>query len=160
MEYRCKLYRGSDYNDNGRRYIDSDPLRHFDDILDDEASPFHDELSLEFMRDTYNISFSDNMHLVENESQFTIHNLSKSMKECLMLLRNSKAGIYTEVHDIYDAEWEYVRVFDKFDLLFAYNVECGEPHPIVTYFSPLVVENYSFKGTYVPVTIASISSFN
>lgn len=155
MEYRCKLYRGSDYNDNGRRYIDSDPLRHFDDILDDEASPFHDELSLEFMRDTYNISFSDNMHFVENESQFAIHNLSKSMKECLMLLRNSKAGIYTEVHDIYDAEWEYVRVFDKFDLLFAYNVECGEPHPIVTYFTPLVVENYPFKGTYVPVTIAN-----
>lgn len=153
MEYRCKLYRGSDYNDNGRRYIDSAPLRHFDDILNDEARPFHDELSLEFMWDTYHISFSDNMHLVENERQFAIHNLSKSMKECLMLLRNSKAGIYTDVHEIQDAEWKYFHMFDKFDLLFAYNVECGKPHPIVSAFAPLVVENYPFKGTYVPVTI-------
>lgn len=153
MKYRCKLYRSFDYKQIDRHCIDSDPLRKFDDILDEEAAPFHDEISLEFLRETYHIYFSDDMHIVENEQQFAIHNLSESMKAGLMLLRNSQKGIYTDIEDLCETVIKYFRAFERFDLLFAYRAECGKAHPIVTCFSPLVVENYALNGTPVPVTI-------
>lgn len=153
MEYRCKLYRSFDYKQIDRCCIDSDPLRKFDDILDEEAAPFHNEVSSEFLQETYQIHFSDDMHIMENERQFAIHNLSVSMKAGLMLLRNSQKGIYTDIENLCETVIKFFRAFDRFDLLFAYHAECGNGHPFFTCFSPLVIENYSLNGTTVPVTI-------
>ena len=99
-----------------------EPLRKFDDILDSELQPFSDELSLRFMKETYDVKFVDNMHFREQgrDDTYAIHNLSKAMKETLMLLRNSRLGIYTEVKHTSDRIADWIRSFEDFDLLFAF----------------------------------------
>lgn len=153
MEYRCRLYRKSDHGQNDRCFIDSDPLSSFDDILDKESSPFHDELSSKFLKEVYDISYTGSMHFEAFGVQYAIHHLSKDAKKGLMLLKNSKAGIYTDIEDDFGKARDYLLKFDEFDLLFAYSVERGESHPPFSYFRHLIVENFPFKGTYVPVTI-------
>ena len=154
----CKLYRLEEtivgYPRKFATDICSDPLREFDNILDREFNPFSDEVSLQFMKEACGIEFVDSMHIQNVRHTFAIHNLVEEIKETLMLLKNSQIGKYTVVRYINRYSIiKWIRDFEKFDLLFAYIVDCGETDPVVNHIYPLKSENFMFRGKVVPVIL-------
>lgn len=148
---RCKLYRASEQDRD--KDIDEKPLESFDKILNEEIKPFHDELSMDFLKKTSGIIFTDNMHFQRKGKQYALHNLSVDIKVYLMVLRNSERGIYTDLEEMdkrefffrgctgetdivypdqYEANekkqaiYQYLEEYKK-EKLFAYNVESVEP---------------------------------
>lgn len=167
---RCKLYHMEEvFGINSvKRASDIcyDPLGGFDDILDDELKPFSDELSLRFFKETYDIELIGDMHCREKGRRrtFAVHNLSKDMKEGLMLLRNSQMGIYTRVENLSylfldDPIVNWICNFEDFDLLFAFvaGMDNGR-YSFLDYIYPLTIDNFTFKGIIVPVVLNSCNS--
>lgn len=86
--------------------------------------------------------------------QYYLHSFAESVKEFLMLLRNSKKGIYTLITEIQPSIVEYIREFKDFDLLFIFSVMGDRPIiSTVSFLCPMKIENFVFRGRKAPVMI-------
>lgn len=151
--FKCILYRYDmlpieDY------HVDIDPQRSFDNILDKESAPFHDRDSVKFLSEAFGVEYVDGMHYSEGGMQYYLHSFAKSVKECLMLLRNSKRGVYTLISEMQSNVAKYIRDFKDYDLLFVLDVMEERPsRSPVAYLYPIQVENFVFRGRKTPVLV-------
>lgn len=151
--FKCILYRYDMLPMKDYR-VDLDPQRSFDDILDRELAPFHDEISVKFLSETFGIEYVDGMHFSEAGMQYYLHSFAKPVQECLMLLRNSKQGIYTLITEMQPNVAKYIHNFKDFDLLFVFDVMEERPSwSPVTCFHPILVENFVYRGSKAPVLV-------
>ena len=147
---RCILYRITDPDLRYFKKIDRNPLKSFQKILDEEDQPFHDEVSKKFLKKAFNAVFVDQMHLGRKHGKIAIGNLPDSMKEALMVLRNSQNGIYTDIDQI--AFPEYFEDYEN-DALFACDVFYMQRFSAVRYIVPMQIENFTFRGKIIPLKL-------
>lgn len=151
--FKCILYR-YDMLPIEEYRVDLEPQRSFDNILDKELAPFHDEISLKFLSETFGIEYVDGMHFSEGGMQYYLHSFAESVKECLMLLRNSKKGVYTLISEMQSNVAKYIHNFKDFDLLFVLNVMKDRPsRSPVAFLCPMLIENFVFRGSKTPVLV-------
>lgn len=151
--FKCILFRYDMLPTEDYR-VDLEPQRSFDDILDEEPAPFHDEISVKFLSETFGIEFADGMHYSEGGMQYYLHSFAKSVKECLMLLRNSKRGVYTLISEMQSNVAEYIHNFEDFDLLFVLDVMQDRPsRSPVAFLYPMEVGNFVFRGSKTQVLV-------
>lgn len=134
--------------------VDLEPQRSFDNILDKELAPFHDEDSVKFLSESFDIEYVDGMHFSEDGIQYYLHSFAEPVKECLMLLRNSKKGVYTLISEMQPSIAKYIREFKDFDLLFVLDVMQDRPsRSPVACLCPMEVENFVLRGSKTPVLV-------
>lgn len=160
MSLKVLLYRQGEYsptldgNDmfDFKYELDEDPLRSFDFEIYKEEYPFRDEDSKLFLQKVKNIHFvdeSDRYAMKEGENYiYPITSLQRYIKEGLVLLKNSKNGIYTHLKYFSGVTRQVLAILNKCveNLLVAYCVETDEYFHSSIYFWEFEIVNFRYKG--------------
>lgn len=145
---RILLYHVDEYSslkDDTYRICRS-PLDTFDGIVMDEEFPFHDEDSKEMLRQRGVTRIENDRYAIrEGDYVMPITFLMKYEKEGLVLIKNSKKGIYTHVTHLDKRMAEVYEGWDD-DLLFAVCVDTDNVEDVFRRFTNKEAVNFSIDG--------------